>query len=116
MANLVFTAGAVAFKMILVDPAEGEQREISVTAGQTLNIDSSIVAVSPDVYAKKDAGKMVLTSGVMPAQDFSAGSPDVPGVAGAAKGALTTEPDATDLPTAIALVNELKGIVDSMNA
>lgn len=98
---------------VLVDPETGAQNSKRLLRGESITLDEKVAEISPDLGADVTEGRMKVTSGSMPSQiPFVKPSPVVNPI----KGALAVAADATDLASAQTLVNELKGILNAMNA
>jgi hypothetical protein len=134
MANVTLQAVKTALQ-VAVTNSEGEQDTINLAAGGTVVLDSTIVARSQGIFAMVADGRLAVTSGSMPSAVFSDVSAPAPtGVKGAlavtANSAPTVLVDATDDATvwalandlkakynaAVTLINELKTILNAMNA
>ena len=74
MANLVFTNPSPFAQSVIVvtDPEKQSQRSVKVAAAGTLTVEDTIVAYSGDLFQKVADGKLVVTTGSMPARLYTA--------------------------------------------
>jgi hypothetical protein len=133
MANVTLTAPQAI--VVLVTNAEGEQDSVNLAASGTLVLDTTIAARSHDLFKKVSEGKLLVTSGSMPSEVFTDVSAPTPmpvkgATAVTASAVATALVDATDDATvwalandlkakynaAVTLINELKTVLNAMNA
>ncbi len=98
---------------LLVPTHTGSQDTINLAVDASQVFEDSVISRAHGVYAQVADGKLTVTAGAMPTEVFT----DVPAPQPRSiKGALAVAADATDLASAQTLVNELKGILNTMNA
>jgi hypothetical protein len=131
MANVTLQAVKTALQ-VAVTNSDGEQDIINLAAGGTVVLDSTIVARSQGIFAMVADGRLVVTAGSMPSAVYTDVPAPAPGASAAdvaLKAAKTTAITTANLLAAagdppvkaeydlcVALVNELKAKLNTMNA